>query len=151
MADVLTFQPSNVKLIIENFTVTGIVSLALEWGKPAFKVIEGCGGINTRVHSLDTSATITVTLLQTSVSNDVFGELVTQDRLYKTGMLSVVLRDQLNGVNVSTDVGFIPQLPNMAFSDDFSDKEWKIYLPRTNVSTVKGNNTSIVDIIRQYI
>ena len=68
MSKVYTYSPSEVQLTFGGYTVTGWQSISITRSVDAFKPVRGIRGKHTRVRSIDTSCTITVTILQTSMS-----------------------------------------------------------------------------------
>ncbi|MDV3143252.1 MAG: hypothetical protein Q8761_02285 [Sweet potato little leaf phytoplasma] len=150
MGDVLTYQPSSVKITIQDFILTGVTGIALAWGSPAFKPIRGMNGYNTRVASLDESATIRVSLLQTSIANQVLHDIVQQDRQLRTGRLAVTLKDQVNGSIYSSDAASIITVPDIEYTEDFNDWTWEIWLPYTTVTKAESNSSLLVDVFNQF-
>lgn len=151
MADVLTYQPSSVKLTIQDFVLTGMTSVSVAWGAPAFKPIRGVNGFNTRVKSLDQSLTIRVALLQTSIANQVLADIVDQDRAYGTARLAVTLKDQVSGSIYSSDAGSILGVPDFELTDDWNDWTWEIWLPYTSVTKAASNSSILVDVFNQFV
>lgn len=146
MAAVLTYSPSDVVINISGFTVTGVVSASIEWNTETFKTIRGIRGANTRVQSLDTGATLTIELLQTSLSNDVLSDLFTLDKSYQSSRLQVYLKDNSGRTEVSSSEAFVSNLPPVSFSNNLETRVWKIQMLETDSSSLKGNSTDLPDI-----
>lgn len=147
MAAVLTYSPSDVVLDVSGYTMTGVVRLSIEWNAETFKTIRGIRGKNTRVQSLDTGATLTVELLQTSLSNDVLSDLFTLDKSYQSSRLQVYLKDKSGRTEISSSEAFVSNLPSVSFSNELETRVWKILLLETSSSAVKGNSTDLPDIL----
>jgi len=72
-----TYSASDVKLSIGGYIITGWDNLSINRRVKAFTPVYGIRGKNTRVKNVDSSATITVTLIQTAQSNDVLSAILT--------------------------------------------------------------------------
>lgn len=142
MSSVFTYTPSQVKLIIGGYTVMGWDSISISRTKRGFNSVEGIRGQNTRVQNLDTSATITVPLIQTSQSNDVFTEIHRLDLINGTGRLSLMLKDNSGNSVFSSDEAYILGYPDVAYSDDIEMRVWAIFCQSTTTYLVNGNATT---------
>ena len=68
--EVYTYSPSEVILTISGYQITGFDKISVSRNSPAFSMVKGIRGQNTRVRNRDSSCTITVDLLQTAMAND---------------------------------------------------------------------------------
>jgi len=144
-----TFSPSDVKLILGGYTVVGWDNLTTARTQQSFMTIRGIRGKHTRVPSDDTSCTITLTLIQTSPSNDVLSSIHGLDVENGTGRLEILLKD-LSGRSVfSTNEGYIVGYPEVTFSAGIEYRTWTMFCQRSSWY-VGGNSkpeTSLVDSI----
>ena len=99
---VTTYSPQDVKLVIGGYTIVGWDSITISRLQETFKVIRGIRGKHTRASSGDTSATLTVSLVQTSPSNSFLTEIHRLDEERGTGRLELTLKD-----NSGTSVLFL--------------------------------------------
>ncbi len=136
---VFTYTPSDVKLIIGSYIVTGWDAISIRRNKRIFNPIEGIRGKNTRVKNLDTSATITIPLIQTSQSNGVFSEILRLDAVQGTGRISLTLQDRSGNSVFVSDEAYIMDYPETTYTDDIETRNWVIYCQSTTTYAVNGN------------
>lgn len=134
-SQVLTYAPSDVKLMICNFIVTGMVSVTLNWNSPSFRIERGIRGLNTRVLNKDLSATLQVELLQTTATNEVLFQLLLQDRNNLSARLDLVLKDQSGNTILYTDSAYVASFPEIRYSSGFDNRVWTIEM----LGVVDGN------------
>lgn len=146
MSTVLTYSPSDVVVSICGYVMTGIVSIQVEWGSDSFQIRKGIRGRHTRVQSLDTSATMYLEFLQTSISNDVLNDLLLADKVYQSSRISVSLNDNSGLTKILSTEAFVSGFPQLAFSDDFSNRVWRIEMLES-IAEIKGNAKGLPDIL----
>lgn len=145
MSKVFTYSPSEVQLTFGGYTVTGWQSITITRSVDAFKPIRGIRGKHTRVRNADTSCTITIPLLQTSMSNDVFSSIHELDIQKATGRIELTISD-LKGTSVfSSREAYILGYPEVTYSGEFEYRQWKLFCQTTGSYTV-GGNAQIVNI-----
>lgn len=143
-----SFSPKDVQLIVAGYVITGWERITITRRVKGFTPIPGIRGKNTRVVSQDTSATITVPVLQTSQSNEVLSSIHEQDLDKKTGRLGITLKDVSGNSIFSSDEGYITGFPSVTYSGQFEYRTWEIFLQRTSSYNVAGNarpSTSLLD------
>lgn len=145
MAAVLTYTPSDVIVAISGYIVTGVVSVNITWNAETFKKVSGIRGQVTRVQNRDTSATMTIELLQTSSTNDVFTDLLIEDKSKQSSRLQVSVKDTSGRTEISSLDAFIASFPEVSFSDGFTNRVWTIHMLSTTTS-VGGNGKQFPDI-----
>lgn len=143
---VYTYSPSDVVLSVGGYIISGITSVAAQRNTPAFKIVRGIRGQNTRVYNKDTSAEMTVTLLQTSISNDLFSIIEQEDEKYRTGRLEISLKDTSGTTVWESDEAFIEGLPSTTLGKDLTDRTWKICMLSTRSVTTGGNYKAAPDL-----
>lgn len=143
---IATYEPNKVTLILSGYQVTGFDSISIQYDDKPFKVIKGIRGINTRVRSSDTSATLTFSVLQTSVTNDILSEIFRQDMLKGSGRIEVSLKDASGTTEVSSSTGYIDGLPPASFSSTATSRQWTIQLLSTDTFKIGGNNLSVLSL-----
>ena len=143
MSKVYTYSPSEVQLTFGGYTVTGWQSISITRSVDAFKPVRGIRGKHTRVRNADTSCTITIPLLQTSMSNDVFSRIHELDIQKATGRIELTLSD-LKGTSVfSSREAYILGYPEVVYSGEFEYRQWKLFCQTTGSYTVGGNAQTI--------
>ena len=139
MSKVYTYSPSEVQLTFGGYTVTGWQSISITRSVDAFKPVRGIRGKHTRVRNADTSCTITIPLLQTSMSNDVFSRIHELDIQKATGRIELTLSD-LKGTSVfSSREAYILGYPEVVYSGEFEYRQWRLFCQNTGNYTIGGN------------
>lgn len=146
MRPLLTYSPSDVQLQLCGYAIGGVVSISVRWNDPAFKIVRGIRGKNTRVYNHNKSCTISVELLQTSVSNFIFSDLVTNDVLQSNVRLDVSLRDLSGKTKLMSNKAFIAGYPDFTFSDGLENRTWTIECMDYFFMGLEGNPKQIPDL-----
>jgi hypothetical protein len=100
----------------------------------------GADGSHARVVRRVKSADITITLHQSSESNDVFSALLALDEQTRdnTNLFSILIKDQTGRSMYSAAQAFIGTVPSSTFGVEMSDRAWVIHT--TNMETHIGGN-----------
>lgn len=137
---VLSYSPKDVVLIVAGYQVTGWEKISITRTRKAFTPIPGIRGKSTRAVSRDTSATVSVSILQTSASNEVLSHIHTMDTQQGTGILPIILKD-MSGTSVfSSEQAYITGYPAVAYSGQFEYRAWEIFCETTKTFNVAGNS-----------
>lgn len=145
---VFTYTPDDVILIIAGYQVLGWDTIQIPQNSDNFVPIPGIRGKNTRSQNIDTSATLTVSIMQTSQSNDVLSRIHALDIQNGTGRLEVTLRDKSGNSIFSSDDAYIVGYPTPSFSATIEYRNWTIQCQTTSDYQVNGNgkaNFSLFD------
>ncbi len=143
VAPVTTYAPKDVMLEVQNYRLTGIVSLTLEWSTPPFRMVRGIRGNVTRVRNMDSSAVITVEVLQTSIANDLLDSIVKEDLRTGQAKLQVVLKDISGRFGIQSQQGFVQARPTVAFSNTADNRVWEIGLLQVEYFDMLGSSNTI--------
>lgn len=150
---VLTYSPSDVELVIAGYSIAGWDSISISRRTDSFKPIFGIRNKHTRVRAgsattRDTSAMITFSLSQESASNDVLSYIHDLDIDQGTARIVLTLKDKSGKSVFSSDEAYIISYPQASFTNDFSNRDWRIFCQSTKTYLVGGNSrpqTSIFD------
>ncbi|WP_237173043.1 phage structural protein [Paracandidimonas lactea] len=127
--DLKTYSPDQVKVIIGPHTVTGTADgtfITIEPMGDGVTSEAGAYGDVARAMSLDPRHTITVTLQQTSRSNDVLSALHDADRLSGgNGAVPIAVTD-LRGTTLFAGTGWVVKKARATFSKGLEAKEWAL-------------------------
>lgn len=134
-----TYSPTDLSLSFGGYQIAGWDSISIVRNAPSFVTVRGIRGKHTRVPSGDTSATITVSILQTSPSNDVLSEVHRQDIESGTSRLDIMLKDSSGNSVFSSDEAYIVSYPETTYSNGFEYRSWTIYCQTTKSYIVGGN------------
>lgn len=142
-----TFNPSSTTLLLSNHKVHGITEIAVKKNSTTFEIVKGIRGKNTRRRNRDSSCVISVSLIQTSTSNDVLSEIVALDKEQGTGQITLLLKDISGSTLIKSDNAFIEDYPEATFQENISMRTWNIYCLSTSEYVIGGNITppSIID------
>jgi hypothetical protein len=154
MSEVYTFNPEKVKLNLGGYDVQGWDEINVERSVPAFKFIRGINGKNTRVRDPDTSAVVTIGVMQTSNSNDVLSRAHELDILNGTGRLEIVLKDGSGSSVFNSIEAYIAGYPKIVYKDEIRFNVWTIVCLSTDGYYVAGNanpsESQIMDILERF-
>lgn len=141
---VATFDPKSVVVSIGGVTMSGYADgtfLEITADTPQFTKITGADGYVTRVKSNDYGAVMTLTLSQSSPSNDVLSALFNADRLTNAGVVPILIKDLSGTTVIFAATGWIQQFPDTAFGNEINDRSWVIDLANADLF-IGGNGES---------
>lgn len=141
-----TYSPKDVILTVGGYQLTGWQSITISRTVKGFTVIRGIRGKNTRVPNVDTSATITISLLQTSQGNDVLSYIHELDLDEGTGRIALMLKDNSGRSVFSSNEAYITGYPVATFSGQFEYRNWELFAQSTNTYVVAGNAKPATDL-----
>lgn len=144
---VQTYNPKDVILTIGGYQLTGWQSITISRTVKGFTVIRGIRGKNTRVKNVDTSATLTISLLQTSQGNDVLSSIHGLDLEEGTARISLMLKDRSGRSVFSSNEAYITGYPTAPFSGQFEYRNWEFFAQTTDTYTVGGNAKPATDLL----
>lgn len=138
---VRTYDPKQVVVVIGGTIMGGFadgtfVTVARE--NDAFAKSSGADGIVTRAKSNDRSGSLSLTLAQSSPSNDVLSVIAIADEQTSKGIVPVAIRDFSGRSTFVSAFGWIRKIPDSEFGKDVSDREWVFDLADLD-SFVGGN------------
>lgn len=124
---VRTYDPKKVVVIIGGVPMGGFadgtfVTVARE--NDSFTKVSGADGIVSRAKSSDKSGSLTMTLAQTSPSNDVMTGFVQADELSNNGIVPVLVQDFSGRTVLVSAFGWVRKPPDSEFGKEISDREW---------------------------
>lgn len=146
MATVMTYSPSEVTVLIEGYTIPGMLSVEVKWDQPFFKSIRGIRGQITRVRNVNLSAEMTLTLQQTSLGNSTLQSIVQADVVNGNGVFFLVLKDLGGNFQINSKKAFINGVSDIKFSNGFEDRAWSITLTEVYLSDTSDNSFSMQSI-----
>jgi hypothetical protein len=93
-------------------------------GNAKFSSVTGADGLTSRAKSVDDSYEITITLQQTSVSNDYLSGVQKLDRLQNAGVLPLIIKDGEGTSLFFAESAWIEKDPDVAYSKEIENREW---------------------------
>lgn len=133
---VRTYDPANVQVIVGGVPMSGFADgtfISIEHDEPAFTKTVGADGEVSRAKSNNKSATVTITLKQTSISNDILSGFGLADEASNGGVVPFMLREIGNGTTlVFAESAWIEEWPDLGYSKNIENREWKLALAQCN-------------------
>jgi hypothetical protein len=133
---VRTFNPADVVVTISGIPMSGYADgtfLLVDRDEDAFIKVTGADGTSTRVKSNNRSATMTLTLKQSSPSNDILSGLANLDELTSEGVFPVLVKDLSGNSIYFSATGWIQKYPASEFGKEINNREWIIDLVDTDM------------------
>ena len=137
-----TYSPKRVEVIFGGVPLRGFSDstfILVERTSEAFTTNVGADGEASRTHNADRTGKITVTLQQTSDSNDYLSALVNADEISLQGQLPILVKDTNGRTLAESPCAWIDKVANSEFSAEISDREWVISCSEL-IMFVGGNN-----------
>lgn len=141
MAEVKTYDPKSVVLTVGGFPISGYADgefISFEYDEDAYSKVTGADGISSRAKSNNNDGAITITLQQTSPSNDVLTNIAVADKLSNTGVVPVIMKDTLGTTTIFAANGWVRKIPVVSYSKEVSNREWVLDL--SSVEVFLGGN-----------
>jgi len=124
---VRTYDPAEVIITVGGIPLTGFADgtfLVVERDEDAFSKSTGADGNTARVKSNNHAGAATITLQQTSPSNDVLSGFAAADELSNRGVVPILIKD-LNGASTFFSASaWVRKMPAAEFGKALSDREW---------------------------
>lgn len=142
-----TYSPKDVVLTIGGYQITGWQRITITRAT-SFYTIKGIRGKHTRVSNTDTSATISLGIIQSVQSNEVLSYIHDLDISEGTGRIGLLLKDNSGKSIFSSDEAYITSYPVVTYSGQFEDRPWTIFCQTTKTYIVAGNQrpqTTLLD------
>lgn len=141
---VKTYDPQKVALSLGGQIMSGFADgtfISIERDENSFEKVTGADGDVSRSKTANKSATLTLTLNQTSPSNDILSALAALDEVASSGVFPVILKDNSGTTVVSSGAGWIRKPPTSGFGKVIETREWVIDLAAT-IFFIGGNTDS---------
>lgn len=109
---------------INGFAEDTMISIDIE--EPQYNATTDIHGNVTRFRVNKNMAKITITLTQSSPSNDVLSSFVEADRINNSGTFPVMIKDPNGTTLFSSTSSYVEQVPSIEFGNDNKNREWLI-------------------------
>lgn len=124
---VRTFDPKSIIITIGGVPMSGFADgtfLEITTDTQQFTKVIGADGYATRVKSNNYGGILTLTLSQTSPSNDILSALLNLDRFTNSGVVPILIKDLLGTSMFFSATGWIQQFPDFTFSNEIAERAW---------------------------
>ncbi len=144
-----TYSPIDVSVVISH-PATGMIHTIAGYSDDSFiniardsETYDHYTGIDnqaTRIYKANTSAKITVTLAQSSASNDILTELYRYDKASRNskGLFSVLVKDGSGRAYAFAQEGYIGKVPDSGYGAGMSTREWVLHVTQLD-DYIAGN------------
>lgn len=138
---VITQESSGIAHIVSGFSEDGMVQI--ERSAETFTMYTGADNTSTRIFNANTSAKITLSLAQTSASNDVLSQIYHNDVASRnsSGLFSVHIKDNSGRSDYFSDDAYIGVVPNSNFTNSMQTRDWVLYAH--DLQTILGGNSLV--------
>lgn len=139
---VKTYDPAKVDVIFGTDILSGFgpdTKISVAYEEDSWVTTIGVNGEGTRSKSNNRSATITVTLMQSSDSNQFLSAIAEIDRLTNGGALPLTIRDSSSqGTFHFAESAWIQKVPDAEYGIEIGTREW-VFATDVLVSNLAGN------------
>lgn len=138
--EVNTYSASEIDLQISGYRITGFDRITVFKNSQSFQMVKGLRGRNSRVRNRDSSCTISVDIIQTSIVNDVLNQILEEDLRTNAARLNLNLTDGLGSSKIESKECFIEGHPEVIYLNDISYRRWTFICLSTETFRVGGNS-----------
>lgn len=158
-----TFSPQDVTVTIIqastglSHTISGYAEdtfVTVDRNSETFDMYTGADETYTRIYKPDTSAQVTISLQQTSNSNDILSLLYLNDKATRnsSGLFSIIVKDNSGRSYFFAAEAYIGVVPSSEFGSSMKLREWVIHAVRMEQylggnSKVNPEDESAVDLL----
>lgn len=140
-----TYDPKSVLIIVGGAIMGGFTDgtfLSVERDDDAFAKETGADGETSRAKRNNRSGSATLTLHQTSPSNDILSAFALADELDNSGVVPFLVRDLSGRTTLFSALGWIRKVPATPYSTEIEDREWVLDL--ADLDFFVGGNPEVV-------
>lgn len=127
MAGVKQYDPKLISMIVGGKIISGFADgsfIEVERNEQAFNLKVGVDGEGARAKSNNKSGKITITLMQTSSSNDDLSGFAAADELSNSGAVPAFLKDNLGSTVCSALTAWVQKYPKIGFAKEVETRQW---------------------------
>lgn len=139
---VRTYDPKQVKVIVGGVPMSGFADgtfVNVSRSNDSFSKISGADGEVSRAKSNDKSGELTLTLAQTSPSNDVLSGFSNLDEQTGEGIFPVAVKDLKGRSTYVSAFGWVRKPADAGFGKEIDSREWNIDL--ADLKMFNGGNS----------
>lgn len=138
---VKSYDPAQVSVIFAGIPVEGYADgtfIVAARDNPSFNKMVGSDGEGARAKSNDTGGSVTLTLMQTSISNDALSALALLDETTGDGVGPLLIKDGLGRTLIQAESAWLEKPADAEFAREISNREWVIQ--SDNLQIFDGGN-----------
>ncbi len=140
---VRTYDPKAVIVTVGGIPMSGYSDgtfLEIDRNEPTWNMVVGADGLVTRGKTNNFSGTMTLTLKQSSPSNDVLSGFMAVDEATNNGVFPVLVKDLSGNSIYFSSSAWINQYANSTFDKAITDRQWTLSLSEADIFV--GSNSS---------
>ena len=121
------YDASQVAVIVGGVPMEGFADgtrVTVEFDEEQFTKVTGSDGLTTRSKSNNYAGNVTLTLQQSSRSNDFLSGLWNADRVNNAGVVPILIKDNSGRTLWAAEHAWVQQMPSQEFGKASSDREW---------------------------
>ena len=124
-----SYDPSEVYVTVGGQRITGYADgtfVEVDFDEQQWNKVTGADAHTARAKTNNYAGSITLTLLATSVGNDILNSLWLADRRNNSGVVAVSVIDKQGNTKWTATYGWIRQMPTQGFGKEVENREWVI-------------------------
>jgi hypothetical protein len=124
---VKTFDPAQFSCIVGGKIMKGFADgtfIRVERNEQAYNLKVGVDGEGTRVKSNNKSGKVTITLMQSSESNEALSAFAAADELSNSGAVPLLLKDGTGTTIMSAATAWVQKYPDAEFAKEATTRAW---------------------------
>jgi len=130
------YDPAEVTITFAGIIVEGYADgtfITAARNNPSFSLKVGASGEGARAKSNDRSGTVTLTLLQSSASNDLLSAQAALDEASGDGIGSLLIKDLSGTTLCSAETAWIQKPADVEYAKEISDRQWVLETDILNI------------------
>lgn len=142
MGAVKTYDPKSIIVIYGGVPIAGFADGTFVSVSPAgdrFGKGVGADGEVSRNKSNDNTSEVTLTLMQTSISNDYLSGVLNLDKLSNAGKLPLMIKDMLGTTLLAWSEAWIKTPPTVDMSKETGERAWVLDTGQIDIENFGGN------------
>lgn len=140
-AGVYTYAADAVQIIVGGVPISGLADgtfVNISRDEQAYTKTTGADGTTSRARTGNRAGSITITLQQTSPSNDVLSGFMAADEAGDQGVVPVLVKDTSGRSLHYASAAWVQQAPDSEYAKEINEREWALDCARID-SFVGGN------------
>lgn len=124
---VKTYDPAQVLITFNGFNISGIADgtfVQVARNEDAFTLQVGSGGEGVRSKSNNKSGTVTLTLIQSSDSNEILSGFAAADELSNSGSGPLMIKDNSGNSLYMAESAWVKKVADSEFAKEAGSREW---------------------------
>lgn len=138
-----TYDPGQVQVLVGGNIMSGYADgtfVVVERDEDAYSKHSGTDGDVSRAKTNNKTGTMTLTLAQTSLSNDILDAIRLADELSNSGVVPVMMKDGSGNTLLFAAEAWVRKMPSSEYGNEITDREWVLDLAKLD-GKIGGNGS----------